>query len=62
MNGIDKKAGERFLGENQTVSQKLRDDAADIYDKAQQADKDRGISERFRNYYTKALDTPLGQK
>lgn len=44
------------------MSQKLREDAATAYDRAQQVDKDKGVSERFHNYYTKALGTPIGQK
>lgn len=62
MNNIDKKAGERLVGEGHTVSQKLREDAATAYAKAEQVDKDKGVSERFHQYYTKALGTPLGQK
>lgn len=44
------------------MSQKLREDAATAYAKAEQVDKDKGVSERFHQYYTKALGTPLGQK
>lgn len=44
------------------MSQKLREDAANAYAKAEQVDKDKGVSERFHQYYTKALGTPLGQK
>ncbi|EKC97579.1 hypothetical protein A1Q2_08117 [Trichosporon asahii var. asahii CBS 8904] len=62
VNNIDKKAGERLVGEGHTVSQKLREDAATAYAKAEQVDKDKGVSERFHQYYTKALGTPLGQK
>lgn len=44
------------------MSQKLREDAAQAYARAEQVDKDKGVSERFHQYYAKALSTPLGQK
>lgn len=62
VHGIDKTAGQRLVGENQTISHKLQDDAHRLYSTAREADQQHGVSSRFLSYYTKALQTPIGQK
>lgn len=59
---VDKKAGERFIGEGQTLSSHLQDQAHSTYVKAKEADEQHGVSSKFRSYYTKALATPVGQR
>ena len=58
---IDKKAGERLVGENQTVSARAAETAHEIATKAREADQQHGVSSRFHQYYLKALATPVGQ-
>jgi hypothetical protein len=59
---VDKKAGERLVGEGQTLSSRLHDQAHTTYVKAREADQQRGVSSTFLNYYSKALATPVGQR
>lgn len=62
LDNIDKKAGERFVGENKTVSSKALEHANTFASRAREADQQRGVSTKFHSYYSKALSTPLGQQ
>lgn len=59
---IDHKAGERVVGEGQTLSSRLQDQAHTAYVKTREADQQHGVSNRFYSYYSKALATPIGQR
>ncbi|TXT10644.1 hypothetical protein VHUM_02149 [Vanrija humicola] len=62
VNDIDKRAGEKLVGENQTVSGNVHAQASQVYSKVREADQQRGVSTKFHEYYTKALATPVGQR
>ncbi|WOO82373.1 Protein vip1 [Vanrija pseudolonga] len=62
INHIDKRAGERLVGENQTVSGNVHAQASQVYSKVREADQQRGVSTKFHEYYTKAIATPVGQR
>ncbi|BEJ12171.1 hypothetical protein CspHIS471_0206310 [Cutaneotrichosporon sp. HIS471] len=62
LSDVDKKAGERLVGEGQTLSSRIQDQAHSTYVKAREADQQRGVSSKFLSYYTKALATPVGQR
>ncbi|BEI89269.1 uncharacterized protein CcaverHIS019_0206310 [Cutaneotrichosporon cavernicola] len=62
LSDVDKKAGERLVGEGQTLSSRIQDQAHSTYVKAREADQQRGVSSTFLSYYTKALATPVGQR
>jgi hypothetical protein len=62
LGNIDKKAGEKLVGENQTVSARALETANTLVSKTREADQQHGVSSRFHNYYSKALSTPMGQK
>lgn len=62
LGNIDKKAGEKLVGENQTVSSRAVEHTNTFVSKAREADQQHGVSTRFHSYYTRALSTPMGQK
>jgi hypothetical protein len=61
-NSIDKNVGERTIGENQTVTAKLGQQASILAAKTKEVDQNRGVSSTFHNYYSRLVGTPVGQK
>ncbi|KAK4687666.1 hypothetical protein P7C73_g2451, partial [Tremellales sp. Uapishka_1] len=61
-NSLDQQAGAKLVGENQTVSGKIGEQASAVVAKTKEVDQNRGVSARFQDYYSKALNTPIGQK
>ncbi|KAG2010097.1 hypothetical protein CC2G_012945 [Coprinopsis cinerea AmutBmut pab1-1] len=55
---LDKTIGERALGPDQTVSGKAQQTVESAHQQAEQ----KGYVKAFRDYYTRALATPIGQK
>jgi len=55
---LDKKVGERALGPDQTVSGKVQS----TVDQGRAQAEQKGYLARFQEYYTKALETPIGQR
>ncbi|GFZ46040.1 hypothetical protein JCM24511_04286 [Saitozyma sp. JCM 24511] len=62
INSIDKSVGQRVVGENQTVSGKLNEQAQILAAKTKEVDQNRGVSARLHDYFSKAISTPVGQK
>lgn len=61
-NSIDHNVGKRVVGENQTVSGKIGEQASQVIAKTKEVDQNRGVSSTFKDYYTKLIGTPVGQK
>lgn len=59
---LDKTAGERALGPDQTISQKVQATLANAQQQAKTLDEQKGITKTFNDYLAKALSSPLGQK
>jgi len=61
-NSLDHTVGHRVIGENQTVSGKVNEQASFVYNKTKEVDQNRGVTARMHDYYSKAIGTPVGQK
>lgn len=61
-NDMDHSVGHRVVGENQTVSGKVAEQAQNIANKTKEVDQNRGVSASFQNYYSKAIGTPIGKR
>lgn len=61
-NSIDHTVGGRVIGENQTVSGKVGEQASFVVNKTKEVDQNRGVSARLMEYYSKIVGTPVGQR
>lgn len=62
LHSIDHTVGQKVVGENQTVSAKFNEQAQQIVAKTKEVDQNRGVSSTFKDYYSKAVGTPIGQR
>ncbi|KJA21141.1 hypothetical protein HYPSUDRAFT_55611 [Hypholoma sublateritium FD-334 SS-4] len=60
--GVDKSVGEKALGPDQTVSQKLQATVGNAAQRARAVDEERGFSKTAQDYYQRAISSPFGQK
>ncbi|KAF8440968.1 hypothetical protein L210DRAFT_3612169 [Boletus edulis BED1] len=61
MSGLDKSVGQKALGPEQTVSGKLQTTLKEAHTRVKTIDEQKGYSKVAREYYAKALASPLGQ-
>jgi len=61
-NSIDHTVGGKVIGENQTVSGKVGEQASFVVNKTKEVDQHRGVSARLMEYYSKIVGTPVGQR
>lgn len=62
LNSMDAKAGQRFVGEDKTVSGKFNESAAAMLAKTREVDQNRGVTKTFTDYYHNFIGTPVGQR
>ncbi|KAG6372801.1 hypothetical protein JVT61DRAFT_7208 [Boletus reticuloceps] len=61
MSGLDKSVGHKALGPEQTVSGKLHTTLKEAHTRVKTMDEQKGYSKVAREYYAKALASPIGQ-
>jgi hypothetical protein len=61
-NSIDHTVGQRVIGENQTVSGKVGEQASFVVNKTKEVDQNRGVSAKLSEYYSKLVGTPVGSR
>jgi len=59
---IDKSVGEKALGPDQTLSNKLQATVGDATQRAKALDEEKGFSKIAQDYYQRAISSPFGQK
>jgi len=59
---IDSTVGQKALGPNKTISGKVQEGVSAGLERAKTLDHQKGISKKAGDYYSRALDTTLGQK
>jgi len=59
---LDKYMGERTLGPDQTISNKIQSTVGKAVQQARSADEEKGYFKMFQDYYVKAISSPLGQR
>jgi len=60
--GVDKSIGEKALGPDQTISQKLQTTVDNAAQRAKTVDEEKGFSKVAQDYYQRAISSPFGQK
>ncbi|PPQ99195.1 hypothetical protein CVT26_014118 [Gymnopilus dilepis] len=61
-NNLDKGIGQRALGPEQTISGKVQSTLGSATQQAKAIDEQKGFSKIAQDYYTKAIQSPFGQK
>lgn len=61
-NSIDHTVGQKVIGENQTVSGKVNEQASVVINKTKEVDQKQGVSAKLSEYYSKIVGTPVGQR
>jgi len=59
---LDHTVGNKVVGEDKTVSGKINEQAAAVIAKTREVDQNRGVSNKFTDYYNKAIGTGIGSK
>jgi len=58
---LDKSAGQRALGPDQTVSGRVQSTLREAHTRAKSIDEQKGYLKKVQGYYARALSSPLGQ-